>query len=246
VVKLKDLLNEVLSEGTCGYGINGKLGTSPAGPNLYREADVFGNTSPTTDVDKAGDTLEKEMGDSLKDLEAALKSDVADAKAEVDQIDESQLNEALGTTAIIGLILAAPKVVEMFAKGISGLFKMVKKLLGKEPNESKIATAIIDFTHKWHKGYINIVFYILKYTGIFRKAKITNESQQMKVANAVYYIIIAGLAVQAGIGAVSAFEKGMSAAAQGSEFKLAALETAMSAIKSGEVTGFLRKLGLGA
>jgi hypothetical protein len=214
VVKLKHLLNEVLAEGTCGYGIDGKIGEEPAGPYLYREADVFGNTSTTTDIDKAGDALEKEMGNSIKDLEAALKSDVVDARAEVDQIDESQLNEALGTTAFIGMILAAPKVVEMFAKGLS--------------------------------GYIKIVFYILKYTGIFRKAKITNEAAQMKVANAVYYIIIAGLAVQAGIGAVSAFEKGMSAAVHGGEFKLAALETAMASIKSGEVTGFLKKLGLRA
>ena len=246
MVKLKHLLNEVLAEGTCGYGIDGKIGEEPAGPYLYREADVFGNTSTTTDIDKAGDALEKEMGNSIKDLEAALKSDVVDARAEVDQIDESQLNEALGTTAFIGMILAAPKVVEMFAKGLSGLFKMIKKLLGKEPGEDKIAAAIIDFTHKWHKGYIKIVFYILKYTGIFRKAKITNEAAQMKVASAVYYIIIAGLAVQAGIGAVSAFEKGMSAAVHGGEFKLAALETAMASIKSGEVTGFLKKLGLRA
>ncbi len=223
MIKLKHILNEVMTE-----------------------ADVFGNTSSTTDIDKVGDKLEREMGGSLKDLEATLKSDAAEAKAEVDQIDESQLNEAFGITGIIGMVLAAPKVIEMFAKGISGLFKMVKRLLGKEPNESKIAAAIIDFTHKWHEGYINIVFYILKFTGIFRKAKITNESAQMKAATAVYYIIIAGLAVHAGIGAVSAFEKGMSTAAHGGEFKLAALETAMASIKSGEVTGFLRKLGLGA
>ena len=38
------------------------------------------------------------MGKSLKDLESAFKSDAAAAKAEVDQVDESQLNEALGTT----------------------------------------------------------------------------------------------------------------------------------------------------
>ena len=36
MVKLKDLLNEVLTEGTCGYGIDGELGDEPAGPHLYK------------------------------------------------------------------------------------------------------------------------------------------------------------------------------------------------------------------
>ena len=206
------------------------------------ESNVFGS-APRVGIDQAEDKLEREMGKSLKDLESAFKSDAAAAKAEVDQVDESQLNEALGTTAIIGIILAAPKVVELFTKGVSGLFKMVKKLLGKEPGEDKIAASIIDFTHKWHKFYITIVHKILKYTGIYRKAKITNEAQQKKVATAVYYIIVAGLAVSAGIGAASAFKQGMSAAAHGGEFQLAALETAMSAIKSGEVKTFVKAIG---
>ena len=31
------VLYEILKEGTCGYGIDGKLGEEPAGPNLMKK-----------------------------------------------------------------------------------------------------------------------------------------------------------------------------------------------------------------
>ncbi len=31
------VLYEILTEGTCGYGIDGKLGEEPAGPNLMKK-----------------------------------------------------------------------------------------------------------------------------------------------------------------------------------------------------------------
>tara|TARA_Y100000310_G_scaffold81085_1_gene77716 strand:- start:318 stop:983 length:666 start_codon:yes stop_codon:yes gene_type:complete len=214
---------------------------------LLNEADVFGNTSNTSSGgDQIEKELEKEMGASLKDLEAATKSIAPKAKAEVDAVDEGKLNESLGVTAIIGIILAAPKVVEIFAKGLSKLIKAFQRLLGKDQTGSKVAETIIDFAHKWHKLYIKAVRGILWFTGIFRKAKITDKKDQQKAAEAVYYIIVAGLAVSAGIGAVGAFKGAMSTAAHGGSFSLGALETAMAAIKTGEVATFVKSIGVAA
>ena len=219
MVKLKHLLNEVLSE-----------------------ADVFGS-APKVGIDKVEDELEREMGKSLKDLETEFKKDGAKVAKDVDQVDE-----AMGATAIIGLILAAPKLVELIAKGFDRAIKGFKKLLGKQTSKepSKIAATIIDATHKWHKAYIKILQFGLKLTGVFRKANITDEKEQFEKAEFLYYVIIAGMAIASGVGAVKAFEQGMTAAAHGGGFKLAALETAMTAVKSGEAAAFVRKLGLGA
>ena len=216
--------------------------------DLLFEADIFGNVADTSTgqaQDQIEKELEKEMGNSLKDLEAELKANAKDAKAEVEAIDESRLNEDFGVTAIIGLILAAPKIIELITKGISGLVKAVKKVLGKDvTGEDKIAKAIIDFTHKWHKGYIKIVYYILLYTGIFKKAQVTDEAERMKAASMLYYVIIAGMAVAAGVGAFGAFKAAVETSVHGSNFALGAIETAMASIKTGEVASFIKQIGI--
>jgi len=202
--------------------------------------------------------LEKAMGDGFKGLESALSSMEDEAKADVEQVDESvikrhlnemgELNEELTTVAILGIILAAPKVVELLTKGLSKLIRVVKKVMGKgdgKEDPEGTAAKIIEFTHKWHKSYIKALRWILKVTGVFKKAGITNDANQMKAATMLYYTIIAGLAVYSGVGAVSAFKSAMaSAGSSAGGFSLSALEAGMAAIKTGEVAEFLGELGL--
>jgi hypothetical protein len=81
-------------------------------------------------------------------------------------------------------------------------------------------------------------------SGVFKKAGISDETAQFKTAEAVYYTIIAGLAIYSGIGAIGAFKAAVQGAAHGGGFSLAAFETAMASVKSAEVTAFIGKLGL--
>jgi hypothetical protein len=208
--------------------------------------------------DQEAKELEKAMGQGFKDLESALSSMEDEAKADVEQVDESilegrldekgQLKEELTTVAIIGILLAAPKLVELMAKGLSKLIKVFKKVMGKgegKDDPEGTAAKIIEFTHKWHKSYIKALRWILKVTGVFKKAKITSDANQMKAASMLYYTIIAGLAVYSGVGAISAFKSGMASAGSGAGgFSLSALEAGMAAIKTGEVSSFLGELGL--
>ena len=213
--------------------------------DILSEADVFGNAAPSSNDALDVKDLEKEMGDSLKDLEKALKSDGNAAKADVAKIQEGQINEELGTMAIFGMILAAPKVLELFVKGLDKLVRWLKGAVkGEDVPESKTAIWLIDGLHKWHKGYIKLVYYILKYTGIFKKAKIEKEDARMKAASLVYYTIIAGFAIFAGIGAIGAFKGAISGAAHGGSFSIAGIEAGMSAVKTAEVSEFLAELGL--
>lgn len=192
--------------------------------------------------------MDQAMKASAAELANFFKSHEEEIKKDVEQSD-AKLNESLGAVAIIGFILALPKVLELLVKGIGKLVSVWKKLV--KPGEAKgkeeeFAHSIIEFTHKWHKMYISGLKWILKMAGVFKKAGITDEAGQQKAAEVVYYTIIAGLAVYSGIGAVGAFKAAAQGAAHGGSFSLAAFEGAMATIKSGEVAGFLGKLGLKA
>jgi hypothetical protein len=190
------------------------------------------------------------MDAAMKDSFTALGSEFESNKDEIGQEVESseeKLNESLGIVAIIGFILALPKVVELFVRGIGKLVSIWKKLVKPgqaKGQEEEFAHNIIEFTHKWHKAYIKGLKYILKISGIFNKAGIKGDSAQDKAAEMLYYTIVAGLAIYSGIGAVSAFKAAVSGAAHGGGFSLAAFEAAMASIKTSEVSSFLGKVGL--
>ena len=194
------------------------------------------------------DKLDQAMGSAFQMMGSELKSKEKVAKQDVEQADV-QVNEALGVIAVIGIILAAPKVFEILARSLSKLIQVFKSIFGKgsaKGKEEEVAKTIIEFTHKWHKSYIKGLKWILKVTGVFSKAGLKDEAQQQKAAEVVYYTIVAALAVYSGVGAIGAFKGAVQGAAHGGSFSLAGLETAMASIKSKEVVEFIGKLGLKA
>lgn len=194
------------------------------------------------------DALEKAMSDAFKILGSEFENNEDEIKQSVSQSD-IQVNESLGVVAVIGFVLALPKIVEVLTKGISRITTTFKKLVnpgeGKEDPEG-MASKIIDFTHKWHKMYIKGVKWILKMSGAYEKAGIKDDVAQTKAAEVVYYTIVAGLAVYSGIGSVAAFKAALTAkgTSGATGFSLSAFEAAMASVKTTEVKDFLLKMGL--
>lgn len=198
------------------------------------------------DTQEINSDLEKEMKTALAKLTAGAKS----IKPE-DKIEVPEVTEALDPVTIIGLVLAAPKLLEILASAFGSVMKKLNKYFkkGAQPtdNESEIAKSIIEFSHKWHSAYIKILQYVLEMFGVFAKANITNNTDKKKATEMLYYTIIAGLAVYSGVGAASAFKSAMASkdiATAAGNFNLSALEAAMTVIKSGEVQSFLKKVML--
>lgn len=194
------------------------------------------------------DALDRAMGAAFQAMGAEFKNKEGEIKQDVSQSD-AQINESLGAVAIIGFILALPKLIEVFTKSIGGLVNTFKKFFkpGAAKNDQEgTAAKIIEITRKWHKAYIKGVKWILKVSGVFKKAGITDDEAQMKAAEVVYYTIVAGLAVYSGIGSITAFKSAI--AAKGTSgtvgFSLSAFEAAMATIKTTEVRDFLLKMGL--
>lgn len=200
------------------------------------------------------DALTQAMGAAFQSIGTEFQNKEAEIKKDVEQSD-IQIKEILDPVSIVGILLALPKLVEVLAKGLGKLVSVFKKFIKPgeaKGNEEGVAAKIIEFTHKWHKTYIKGLKWMLKMSGAFDKAGIEEEATQMKVAEMVYYIIVAGLAVYSGIQAAGAFKtaiqtattKGLEGAASG--FSTASMESALAAVKSGEVRDFIAKLGLKA
>jgi hypothetical protein len=201
-----------------------------------------------TAVDPNVAELEKAMGDAFKNLGSEFEANKQEVQQDVENADVP-VNEAITTLTIIGILLAMPKVLELFGKGLSKFVLTFKKLFRKggaktEEDKVRVAEAIIEFSHKWHKAYIKGIKYLLKMSGVYKKAKIVGDANQEKVAEVIFYVIIAGLALYSGVGAISAFKAAAANAAHGGHLAMGGLESAMAAIKSGEVQQFLQKLAI--
>lgn len=193
-------------------------------------------------LDQAMGNAFKAMGSLLSQEEDKLKQDVQQANIKI--------TEAVTVVAVIGMILAAPKVVELLVKSFQGFINLFKKIFprkGAKTEEEQETTAgkIVEFCHKWHRAYVKGLKWILKVTGMFKKAGIESDSEQQRAAEMIYYVLIAALAAYSGISAGVAFKNAIATKSAG-ELSLGALESAMAVIKSGEVASFVGKLGLKA
>ena len=167
--------------------------------------------------------LEKKQKDK-EEIKTALKNAPDLAKAASNTSNESKkskINE-LDAVFYVGLALALPKIAEIVANLINSLSK---KLGGGD--KTKIAEFLRTSAHKLHHTYVKIVRVALLTVPSFRNS---DRKTQEKVAEVVFTLIIAGLAVYSGYSAAKA---GITT--------VGALEGAMAAIKSGEVVQYLSK-----
>ena len=80
---------KTLEEGTCGYGVDGKLGKEPAGPHLLRKKKKY-------DVNEAKDPdVIKQMRDVLKNGYSSVKDPVSGKKMKVDTYTAICYNKGL-------------------------------------------------------------------------------------------------------------------------------------------------------
>ena len=78
--------------------------------------------------DKEVAAMDAAMGNALKTLAAGFEANKDGIEQEVEKTD-LKVNEALGAIAILGIILALPKVVQLLASGIGKLASVWKKFV---------------------------------------------------------------------------------------------------------------------
>ena len=150
------------------------------------------------------------------------------------------VNESLTVSVIISSILGMPGLVKLITKGIGFLYKKLKKTFGGK-EESYVEDKLISFCDKWHHMYVNVLHNILKLSGVFKKVKIVDEEKQKKATEVVFYSIIFGFAINAGIATAEGIIHLIKSGGL-HHLGITGLEGVMTAIKSKEVVKFINQI----
>ena len=175
------------------------------------------------------DDTEKNVVDDVKDeMSAVLKALDAELNKASKSTDQPT-NEGLLTIA--GFAIALPAIMGLIAKFGKAAGALVNKMLGKKPNEG-------DAYNQWLTKLSHIAdelhhLYLIPIEGIVKKF-VKDPKKAHNISNGIFHIIVAVFLVASGVTAVKAF--------QAKNISLTTLESALTAVKSGEIQAFLEKL----
>lgn len=161
--------------------------------------------------DKAKEAeISSAMQQAFTKLGSEFQAHEDEIKQDVEQSEGGELNE-IAITAAIGFILSMPKLVTTIAKALATLSKIIKKITGNtgegEEEQLKIVQILLNVGDKWFNQYIKGFMWILKLSGAYKKMNITDEATQRKIAELLYYAILAGFAINSGIQAAGALKQ---------------------------------------
>ena len=173
--------------------------------------------------------LDQQLDSSLEDLVSTFGKQ-AQVAVQKGKGEEEKLEEVAILTAA-GIALVIPALMKM----ISGAARIVNigiKKMSKGGDKSAAVKAFADWMEgngeKLHHKYISVFTAIAK--NVFR---IEDDEDAERVGKAMYYLLIAALAVTSGVGAAHAAEH--------AHIPMASLETALTAIKGGELQLYLSR-----
>jgi Flp pilus assembly pilin Flp len=174
------------------------------------------------------DDEEKEVVDNIKDeVYSILKGMENELNKAAEK--EQPTNEGLLTAASIAVAL--PAVMGLISKLGKSAGNVVNKVLGKKPDEETAyqqwMSKLGHIADELHHLYMSPIESIIK-------KFIKDETKAKKIANGIFHIIVAVFLVASGVTAVKAL--------QAKNISLATLESALSAVKGGEIKSFIQNL----
>lgn len=199
-----------------------------------RQADTF-------DLRKflAENQLEKNLQEvdiNLDDKEQSVVDDVKDEMSAILKTMDAELAKVSKTTnegllTIASIAIALPAIMGLVAKFGKAAGAMVNKVLGKKPTDQ-------DAYQQWMTKLGNIAdelhhLYMAPLEAIVKKF-VKDEAKAKKIASGIFHVIVATFLIASGVTAVKAF--------QAKNVSLATLESALSAVKGGEIKDFISKL----
>lgn len=165
------------------------------------------------------DNLVNALGDDFKELAQGIER-------EFDKADDPK--EGLLTTA--SLVVALPAILGLIARVGRNGAKYIRQTIGTKPNDpsesEKYFHEMSVVADKLHHLYIRpIEAVVTKFVSDKKKAH--------NISNAIFHIIVAIFLIASGVTAVKAL--------QAKNVSLASLESALAAVKGGEVKQYLTK-----
>ena len=178
----------------------------------------------------------KEIDINLDDKEQAVVDDVKDEMSSILKTMDTELAKASkptneGLLTVASIAIALPAIMGLVAKFGQAAGNMVNKMLGKKPTDQ-------DAYQQWMTKLGKIAdelhhLYMVPLTAVVKKF-VKDETKAKKIANGIFHVIVATFLVASGATAVKAL--------QAKNLSLATLETALSAVKGGEIKQFISGL----
>jgi hypothetical protein len=178
----------------------------------------------------------KEVDINLDDKEQSVVDDVKDEMSSILKTMDTELAKASASTnegliTVASIAIALPAIMGLIAKFGKSAGAMVNKMLGKKPNDEE---AYQQWMNKL--GHIADELHHLYMAPLLAVTKkfVKDEEMAKKIANGVFHAIVATFLIASGATAVKAL--------QSKNLSLATLESALSAVKGGELKDFFTGL----
>lgn len=174
------------------------------------------------------ETLDPKAEDALDDLKGQMSALLGGIE---DALEDKSKDQKESATLVTSVALALPAIlglVARFGKAVTGI---VNRTIGKKPegqgDAEKYFQQMSRIADELHSLYMKPLELIVK-------RFVKDEVKAKKIASFIFHVIIAIMLIASGVTAVKAI--------QSKELSLATLETALTAVKSGEVKNYLTKL----
>ena len=177
-----------------------------------------------------------EVDINLDDKEQSVVDDVKDEMSSILKTMDAELAKASESTnegliTVASIAIALPAIMGLIAKFGKSAGAMVNKMLGKKPNDEAAyqqwMTKLGHIADELHHLYMAPLLAVTK-------KFVKDEELAKKIANGVFHAIVATFLIASGATAVKAL--------QSKNLSLATLESALSAVKGGELKDFFTGL----
>jgi len=178
----------------------------------------------------------QEVDINLDDKEQTVIDDVKDEMSDILKGIETELNKVSKSTnegliTVASIAIALPAIMGLISKFGKAASNMVNKVLGKKPTDQ-------DAYNQWMNKLGHIAdelhhLYMVPILAITKKF-VKDEAMAKKIANGIFHAIVATFLIASGATAIQAL--------QSKNLSLATLESALSAIKGGEIKQFFSGL----
>lgn len=176
--------------------------------------------------------LEATNEDQNSELVSQLKSQMASLVKTIDttlQDKTEEQNEGLLTVA--GFAVAAPAILGLVAKFGKSAGSLINKVIGKKPTAkeeeenwfNKLGKIADDLHHLYMSPLEKVVAKFVK-----------DPTKAKKIAHFLFHVVVAVMLLASGATAIKALKS--------KEVSLATLETALAAVKGGEIKSYITKL----
>jgi len=195
---------------------------------MQKLAGIITESEYKQDLEETNVELDDQEQDVIDGLKSEMDGVLKGMEKELEKVSKTT-NESILTVASIALAL--PAIIGLVSRLGKSAGTLVNKMLGKKPsNDSdyqKWMDKLGDIADQLHHLYVVPIEAVVK-------KFVKDPKKAHKVANGIFHVIVAVLFIASGVTAVKAL--------QAKNISLAALESALSAVKGGEVTTYISNL----